>query len=87
MDNKPKIKNGILSFKQEGFSGGRQKVDGDGYVVVEFWFDESNKEIFIDTFDKLNTEDGHYAPLGIDLNGAIVLKSWLDSKIKLMSGV
>lgn len=79
---KPSIRNGVLTFEQRGFHGGRQRLKGDGYVRLEFSFDQTSREVQICTFDKLNTEDGHYAPLSLSRDQVAVLSGWLSSQIK-----
>lgn len=78
---KARLRNGILSFKHEGFTGGRQRVKGDGFVCVEFHFDNDNNDVCITTYDKLNTEDGHYAPLTIEKDQVVLLRDWLNKQL------
>lgn len=81
------LKRGVaLVFGGSGFSGGRlNKMDGEGIVEIEFSPDAKNLELEIALFDNMSSEDGHYSPVTLSLDQAMLLHEWLDYQISAMN--
>lgn len=81
MDRLPKtrLRDGeVLVFGSEGFHGGRVEADGNGIVEIEVFSDQEHKEIHINLFDTMSSEDGHYSPVSLSHKQAKQLRDWLD---------
>lgn len=70
--------NGALVFRSEGFHGGRMGADGNGIVEIEVFSDQKHKEIHINLYDPMSSEDGHYSPISLSHKQAKQLRDWLD---------
>jgi hypothetical protein len=81
------LKRGVaLVFGSNGFSGGRlNNLDGNGVVEIELSIDAERRELDISLFDNMSSEDGHYSPVSLSLDQAMLLHEWLDYQIRAMN--